>query len=242
MTKPEVLILQHADWEKPGLILSDLDEIDLPTQTLNIAKHKKPDLPDFDEIAGLVVMGGPMSVNDTDDYPGLKAEMKLIRAAISTNKPVLGVCLGHQLIGAALGAKIKKASAPEIGIYPIKRVAKHDYFSMWNKELNVFQYHSECISLPADATLLARSTNTKVQAFRFGSALGLQFHLELTPQLLEEWLDEPSVVKDLKANGCSKSQIREDFAANYSQTQALGEQAFSGFAARCSTYLHSMNN
>ena len=70
MTKPEVLILQHAEWEKPGLILSDLEEINLPTQTLNISKQKKPDLPDFDEVAGLVVMGGPMGAADFDDYPG----------------------------------------------------------------------------------------------------------------------------------------------------------------------------
>lgn len=148
----------------------------------------------------------------------------------------------HQLIGAALGAKVKKASAPEIGIAPIKRVAKHDFFSMWNKELNVLQWHGDCISLPDSAELLARSSDTKVQAFRFGSALGMQFHLEVTPQLLEEWLDEPSMVKQLKASGGSKSQLREAFAASYPQIQPLGEQVFSGFAARCSTYSFSLTS
>ena len=94
MSKPEVLILQHAAWEKPGRILTDLEEIDLPTQTLNITTHKKPDMPDFNEVAGVVLMGGPMGATDFDDYPGLKAEAKLVRAAVSVGKPVLGVCLG----------------------------------------------------------------------------------------------------------------------------------------------------
>lgn len=240
MTKPEVLILQHASWEKPGRIQSYLEEIDLPTQTLQIATKKKPDLPDFDEVTGLVLMGGPMDALDFDNYPGLKAEAKLVRAAISVGKPVLGVCLGHQIIATALGAKLKKNGDPEVGICTIKRVERHDYFSMWNKELDVLQWHNDCVSLPDGATLLARSSAAKVQAFRFGSALGMQFHLEVTPQILEEWLEEPSMVKQMKAAGVSKSQLRDDFNRSYTETQPIGEQVFSGFAARCNTYYRSL--
>ena len=240
MTQPQVLILQHVPWEKPGRILENLEDLELATQTLNIAKKKKPDLPDFNEVAGVVIMGGPMGALDYDKYPGLKMEAKLARAAISVGKPVIGVCLGHQIIAAALGAKLERGEAPEIGFAPIKRVDRHDYFSMWNKQINVLHWHNDVVGLPADAQLLARSSSTKVQAFRFGSALGLQFHLEVTAPILEEWLDEPSMVKDLKAAGGSKSKLREDVAEYNPQLQPLAEQVFSGFAARCNTYAQSL--
>ena len=80
-----------------------------------------------------------------------------------------------------------------------------------------------------------------MQAVRFGSALGLQFHLEVTAAMLEEWLEEPSMVKELKAAGGSKSKLREAFAQADAQIQPLGEQVFSSFAARCSTYAKTLN-
>ena len=236
MTKPKVLILQHVPWEKPGRILDSLDDMELPYQVVNVVKAKKPELPNFNEVAGVVIMGGPMGALDFDEYPGLKAEAKLARAAIAVNKPVLGVCLGHQIIATALGAKLKSGKEPEIGFAPIKRIDKHDYFSMWDKTINVLHWHNDVVSLPEGAQPLARSAATKNQAFRFGSALGLQFHLEVTPTLLEEWLDEPSMVKDLKAAGGSKSKLREDFAECNPRLQPLADQVFSGFAARCNTH------
>ncbi|WP_044085185.1 type 1 glutamine amidotransferase [Bifidobacterium gallicum] len=240
MSKPEVLVLQHVPWEKPGRIRTYVEECELPVQTLTIAGAKKPDLPDFDEVAGIVVMGGPMGATDFDEYPGLKAETKLIRAAVSVGKPVLGVCLGHQLIATALGAKLKRGE-PQIGVAPIKRVESHDYFDMWSKSLPVLNWHADTVTLPDSAQLLARSANTKVEAFRFGSALGLQFHLEVTPQLLEEWLDEPVMVKQLKAAHSSKSQLREAYAEVNGQLSPLAESVFSGFAARCATYAKALS-
>ena len=213
MTQSHVLILQHVPWEKPGRILDSLDDLGMSYEVMNIAKEKKPDLPDFSDVSGIVIMGGPMGALDTDKYPGLKAESKLVRAAVSVGKPLLGVCLGHQIIATALGAKLKKGSEPEIGFAPIKRIDKHDYFSMWNKTLDVLHWHNDVVTLPEGAQPLAKSAKTKNQAFRFGSALGLQFHLEVTPTLLDEWLDEPCMVKDLKAAGGSKRLRRIQSAA-----------------------------
>ena len=107
---------------------------------------------------------------------------------------------------------------------------------MWNKQIDVLHWHNDVVTLPEGAQPLAKSAKTKNQAFRFGSALGLQFHLEVTPTLLDEWLDEPCMVKDLKAAGGSKSQLRDAFAEYNPQLQPMADQVFSGFAARCSTY------
>ena len=240
MTQSQVLILQHVPWEKPGRIATAFDEIGLKYQILNIVDQKKPNLPSFDEVAGVVIMGGPMGATDYDNYPGIKAEAKLARAAIAVNKPVLGVCLGHQIIATALGAKLHRGEAPEIGFAPIKRVDKHDYFSMWDKQIDVLHWHNDVVGLPEGAQLLARTSTTKVQAFRAGSALGLQFHLEVSSALLEEWLEEPSMVKDLKAAGGSKSQLREDFAQYNPLLHPLADQVFTGFAARCNSYARSL--
>ena len=85
-----MLIVQHAPWEKPGRILDNLEDLELPIEVQNVAAVKKPEFPHFDELAGVVFMGGPMNATDYDKYPGLKAEAKLARAAIGVGKPVLG--------------------------------------------------------------------------------------------------------------------------------------------------------
>ena len=142
------------------------------------------DLPGIDEIDLLIVMGGPMSVNDENEYPWLKDEKKFIRSFIESGKPTLGICLGAQLIAKAMGAKIFKNSKKEIGWFPVQAVrASNNTTFKFPEDIKVFHWHGETFSLPADAVLTAESRGCRNQAFQIGnSVIGLQFHLETTAE------------------------------------------------------------
>jgi len=145
-------------------------------------------LPANKEIDLLIVMGGPMSVNDEDKFPWLVSEKQFIREAINSGTPVLGICLGAQLIASAMGALVYRNSAKEIGWFPIDGIAANDS-SIYNfpSSMKVFHWHGETFDLPTGATLLAKSDGCENQAFQYGkSVIGLQFHLENTPEATRE--------------------------------------------------------
>ncbi|WP_083907359.1 type 1 glutamine amidotransferase [Alloscardovia criceti] len=232
--KPYVLILQHASWERPGRILEATEEAGLPARIVSICDEKKPELPKPDEYCGVVLMGGPMGALDFEEYPGLKAEHKIVKDAVAANKPVLGVCLGHQIIASALGGKIKKAKESEIGFGHIDRVQRHAYAPLESTGMDVLHWHNDVVSVPEEATVIAKSDMTKVQAFAYGSALGLQYHLEVSPAILDQWLSTPEMVEGLKKAQIKK--IREDYEKNDVVMHRIAETTFSSFAARCATY------
>jgi GMP synthase-like glutamine amidotransferase len=149
-------------------------------------------VPDPAKIDLLVVMGGPMSVNDEGEYPWLAAEKRFIRAFIDAGKAVLGVCLGAQLIASALGATVYRNHAREIGWFPMRRVPATDSsLFAFPEEIEVFHWHGETFDLPAGAALLAHSAACRHQAFQVGrSVIGLQFHLETSPATAREIVEQ----------------------------------------------------
>ncbi len=239
-TKPYVLILQHVSWERPGRIQEAIEEAGIATRTLTILDQKKPELPAADEYCGLVIMGGPMGALDFDDYPGLKTEHKLVKAAVDNNKPVLGICLGHQIIAAALGGKLKKGKEPEIGFGRIQRVNRHEFAPVESGGMTVLNWHNDVVSAPEGAAVIAKSDVTKVQAFAYGSALGLQYHLEVSPAILDQWLSTPTMTDDLKKSQIKK--IRDDFDTYDSSIHRVADTTFSSFAARCASFARELSN
>ena len=129
-----------------------------------------------------------MSVNDEAEFPWLVAEKRFIGKVIHTGKPVLGICLGAQLIAAAMGAKIYKNNVKEIGWFPIKSSSEEDKEKfVFPGSVEVFHWHGETFDLPVGAICLASSEGCKNQAFQIGnSVIGLQFHLETTPKSAED--------------------------------------------------------
>lgn len=140
-------------------------------------------VPALDEIDLLIALGGPMSVNDEADLPWLVAEKQAVREAVAREAPVLGVCLGAQLIASALGSRVYRNPAKEIGWFPIRAVGDSPSTVRLPPECSVFHWHGETFDLPAGAMRLARSAACENQAFQIGrNVVGLQFHLETTPE------------------------------------------------------------
>lgn len=197
MTPRPLLVLQHAPWEGPALVARALAE-HAPGVALvvrSVLDDAAPDLPDPVDLSGLVVMGGPMGADDDARHPGLAAERALLARAVDADVPALGVCLGMQLLARALGAVVHAGHGTEIGFAPVEVVADDPVLRPLGPAPAVLHWHSDAAELPGGATLLARSALTPVQAFRAGSALGLQFHLELESPDLESWLASPAAAE-----------------------------------------------
>lgn len=174
--------LQHVPFEGLGSIESWLHANGYEISATRLFDSEGlPNLQDFDL---LVAMGGPMSVNDEKEFPWLAAEKEFVRDAIHSGKAVLGICLGAQLIAAALGARVYPNAVKEIGWFPILGIAPPvSSIFCFPESLDVFHWHGETFDLPVGATPLARSKGCENQAFQFGeSVIGLQFHLETTPE------------------------------------------------------------
>jgi GMP synthase-like glutamine amidotransferase len=174
---------QHVPFEGLGSVGSWLESRGASvTGTRFFEKHTLPAANDVDL---LIVTGGPMSVNDESIHPWLRDEKRFLKEAIAGGKAVLGVCLGAQLIANAMGARVYPNAQKEIGWFPIHSVATPGAKAAFRfpKESVVFHWHGETFDLPAGAIHLARSEACENQAFQLGNnAIGLQFHLETTPQ------------------------------------------------------------
>ena len=200
MSRP-ALVLQHAPWEGPGLIGEALTAAGVSVETRTVVDDPVAALPDPEDLAALVVMGGPMGATQDAAHPGLPAERVLLAAAARAGIPVLGVCLGMQLLAVALGARLLPGHGAEVGYAPIDRLAPDPVLDRLGPAPSVLHWHDDAVELPPGATLLARSARTPVQAFRAGSALGLQFHPEVDDTLLATWLSTPAMADDLVAHG-----------------------------------------
>ncbi len=176
----KIHVLQHAPFEDLGSIRFWLDERGAEVSYARcFAGDPVPGLAGCDM---LIAMGGPMSVNDEESLPWLKDEKLAVRDAIARDIPVLGVCLGAQLIASALGARIYRHAVKEIGWFPIRALARSGPSFVFPSECTVFHWHGETFDLPEGATPLARSAACELQAFQVKrNVIGLQFHLEMTP-------------------------------------------------------------
>ncbi|HYA28148.1 MAG TPA: gamma-glutamyl-gamma-aminobutyrate hydrolase family protein [Acidobacteriota bacterium] len=191
----EVLVFQHDPFEDLGFFAEVLDKQGAEYRILRLFHGEMP-AEDWQHISALIILGGPMNVGEEENFPFLRWEKRIIRAAIDEAVPMLGVCLGAQLIAATLGTKVYHGPVKEIGWSPISITPHGQVDSLLGylpENATVFQWHGDGFDLPQGAIHLASSVHFKTQAFRVGRSIyGLQFHLEVTPTMIERWIEERS--------------------------------------------------
>ena len=221
-----VAIFRHARTEGPGYFATYLDARGIPWRLVKIDEGES--LPrDAREFSGLCFMGGPMSVND--DLPWIPPVLGLIRDAVDAEVPVIGHCLGGQLIARALGGEVTRHRVKEIGWGAVD-VARHDEAGRWFgpglRTFSAFHWHGETFSIPPGAQRIASSPHCENQAFAFGKHLGMQCHVEMTPALIRTWcLDWEKEVRSLAARMPSVQTPAQMTEALDAKVQALNAVA-----------------
>lgn len=194
----QVLVLRHEPFEHLGQFAAVLEENRIDYQYHDLGKTLPQKTP-----AGLIVMGGPMSAND--NLPGLHDELQLIKTALDEQVPMLGICLGSQLIAKALGAPVYRNPSLEIGWEPVwfTDAAKDDaLFQGMTSPETFFHWHGETFDLPEGAEWLAYSEKCRHQAYRYGRHVyGIQFHPEITAEMIADWCEQPVNCGDVAVAG-----------------------------------------
>ncbi len=230
----KVLVFQHVAAEPLGTLDPMIRDRGHRIRYVNF--HREPDArPDVSRYNALIVLGGPQMPDQCDLYPHLTIEMRCIEAALKRDIPVLGICLGAQLLAYTLGGRVQALPQWEIGWYDLKptaQAAADPLFCGLVQPQPVFQWHGYTFDIPAGATHLARSDSCENQAFRYGAnSYGLQCHLELDERLIQRWLGYPQYQADLNSAGRGQdvAAIREQTHQLIGQSVALSYEMFGQF-------------
>jgi GMP synthase-like glutamine amidotransferase len=191
--KGKVYIITHAESEGPGLMGGFFESLGWEEATLCLWRGDELPL-DPDSAAGVVMLGGPMNVYEEKEYPFLREEDFFIRQVLREGVPFLGICLGSQLLAKACGAPVTQSPEKERGWYDVQLTAEgrqDDLFRGLGQTFPVFQWHDDAFAVPDGGILLATGSPCRNQAFRMGRcAYGLQFHVEVTADMIKEWSEE----------------------------------------------------
>lgn len=224
------LVLRHVEHEHLGTLAAALTAANIPYRYLDVFRGAA--IPgDLAGAGGLVVMGGPQGVYEADRFSFIPPELDLIGRAARAGLPVLGICLGAQMIAGALGARVYPGGRKEIGWHRLRVVAPGDPFTTaLPPEFMAFHWHGDTFDLPAGATRLFESDLFLQQGFRWGrQVLALQFHFEVDRAMVAEWLNDPGCAAEVAATaGVSAAAILRDTAAHGGQLEQLSAAYFTG--------------
>lgn len=233
----DVLVLQHLDEDGPGLLGPWLDAQGVSWH-LRCAQAAEAYPDSVRGYRALAVLGGAWGAND--DRPSLRQAEALIREADALGLPVLGHCLGGQLLAKALGGRVATPEVPEIGWHPITHSGSAAARAWFGDETDavVYQWHTDSfVDLPPGAELLASSPTCAHQAFALRQHLGMQFHIEITPAKIRDWLEEPDLVYPVQVL-LHRHSVQDPASMNaatalyQSRSEAMAERIYSAWRAR----------
>jgi GMP synthase-like glutamine amidotransferase len=232
--KSILVIEQEYSLRGLGLLGERLDASRRPYRSLR-AWEESMDAVDPRDFAALIAMGGTAHAWQADDVPVLRTERELLRTAVEAEVPVLGICLGGQLLASALGGAVQAAAEAEIGwlqITPTDRAREDPVFCVLEGSAGVYQWHNDAFEPPPAASVLARSEAFPNQAFRVdgAEAWGIQFHPEATPDLFERWIARHPV--EVKESGVDVDALRAAVYAGAPESLAFCSALFDAFIDR----------
>ena len=233
----KLLVFQHVPLEPLGTLDALFKEAGFRIRYVNFDREPEACV-DPVRYHGLVVLGGPMAADQVDRFPHLGYEQETIRRAVDLGLPVLGICLGAQLIAAAFGGKTQRRAAPEYGWIEVRpTVAGRDdgLLRHFGAGEPVYQWHSDTFTLPPSAVHLAQSDGCSHQAFRLNDHVyGFQFHLEADRQLIERWVTASSHRQELAEQGLKVCHHETLIASDrlLPRAAALGQSVFGEFINR----------
>jgi GMP synthase (glutamine-hydrolysing) len=228
-----VLIVTHLEDRHNGLVRESLEGAACPVREFNPLDQAPT--PALDEVSGIVSLGGRVSATHADRDPFLAGEVALMAAALDRGLPVLGICLGAQLLAVAAGGRVTTMKRMYVGWPELERLdgaGEDPVFGALPSGLPVLKWHEDIIELPAGATVLGTTPGPGAALFRIGpAAWGSQMHLELTPpMLLDGWLVKPSDVAEIEAGGHDIDAFRALSARRLEAQMAAARPVFSRFA------------
>jgi GMP synthase - Glutamine amidotransferase domain len=230
----KVLVCQHVGYEILGTLNPLFKSEGFRLRYVNFGRFPQ-EQPRMKGYNGLVLLGGPMNVDQIEHHPHLQHEVDMIREAVDLGMPVLGICLGSQLIARALGAEVKPNPKKEIGWHEVRLTeagTSDPVLRHFQASERIFHWHGDTFDIPAGATHLAESAGCRNQAFRFGEKIyGLQFHLEVDEPLIERWLQVPRYQEELKPLSAETNaeKILQETRAFVERSKQLSRQTFGEF-------------
>jgi GMP synthase-like glutamine amidotransferase len=220
-----ILIFTHSDCEPPGYLRTLLERLGYPGHQVCLEQQEWDDQV-LNNISGIVIMGGPGDVNQPSEW--MQQEMQVIAQADQLGIPVLGICLGAQLMSKALGGQVEQGQTLEVGWHPVELLPaarSHPWFAGLPQNFTVFQWHAHVFSPPAGAELMATNDCAACQAYSLNQHLALQFHLEMTEDNIRSLIEKYS--SDLEGDSdCVQTgeQILQDLSQRCQQAFTIADR------------------